>query len=114
MSDQIKHSRLRFLEAASMTIAAVDRLSITRMDASSTQSAEIDLIFSDVMNRELKDDSMLYPTAVLAELSALVRSVRATSPNSTLATIAETKIQRIIALGGGYNVLGQGASRCAK
>jgi hypothetical protein len=52
-----------------------------------------------------KSDNTLYPTAVLAELSALVRRVRATSPDSALADVADAKIGRIVALRRGDNRL---------
>jgi hypothetical protein len=51
---------------------------------------------------------------VLAELSALVRRVQATSPDSALADIAAAKIGRILAPGGSDNRLGPGISRCTQ
>jgi hypothetical protein len=113
MSDKFNHHRTRFLEAASMTIAAADLLSATRMDASSTQSAEVNPVLTDVVSPVSTTDNRLYPTTVLAELSALVRRVRAASPDSALADIADVKIGRILARGVGDNSLGQGASGCA-
>lgn len=114
MSDEINHHRSRFPETVSMTIAANDHSPAIHIYASSTRSVEINSMFADVLNRVVKTENRLYPTAILAELSALVRSVRATSPDSALAEIADAKIGRILARGGGDNELGRGASRCAK
>ena len=112
MSDEINQYHDRFLETASMTIVAGDQSPTTRVDASSTQSIQINSMSLDVVNCVFKADNTLYPTAVLAELSALVRRVRATSPDSALADVANAKIGRIIALHGGDTMLEQGASRC--
>jgi hypothetical protein len=112
VSDEINHHRSRFLETASMTIATADLSSATRIDASSTRYVEINPVLINVVNSASTTDNGLYPTAVLAELSALVRRVRAISPDSALADIAGTKIERILAHGGGDNTLGQGDSRC--
>jgi predicted ATP-dependent serine protease len=105
MSDEINQYRDRFLETASMTIVAADQSLTTRVDAPSTQFIEINSMSLDGVNRVFKADNRLYPTAVLAELSALVRRVRATSPDSALAAVANAKIGRIIALDGGASRL---------
>ena len=114
MSDEINPHRRRFPETGAMTIAAADQPPTIRIDASSTRSVEINSMVIETVNRVLEADNGHYPTAVLAELSAVVRSLRATSPDSALADIADAKIGRILARGGGDNELGQGAPRCAK
>ena len=114
MSDQINHHRRRSPETGPMTIIAVDQPPIILIDASSTRSVEINSMVIETVNRVFKADNGHYPTAVLAELSAVVRSLRATSPDSALADIADAKIGRILARGGGDNELGQGAPQCAK
>jgi hypothetical protein len=52
----------------------------------------------------LSEKSATWFIGVLAELSALARCVRATSPDSVLAEIADAKIGRIIALCGDANI----------
>jgi hypothetical protein len=105
MSDEINQYWDCFLETASMTIVVADQSSTTRVDPSSTQFIEINSMSIDVVNRVFNAYDTLYPTAVLAELSALVRRVRATSPDSALADIADAKIGRIVALHGGDTML---------
>jgi hypothetical protein len=113
VSDEVNYHRSRFLETASMTIAAADLSSATRIDAASTQSAEINPVLIDAVSPVSTTDNRLYSTTVLAELSVLVRRVRAASPDSALADIADVKIGRILARGAGDNSLGQGAFGCA-
>jgi predicted ATP-dependent serine protease len=105
MSDEINQYRNRYPETASITIVAADQSSTTRIDGSSPQFIETNSMSIDVVDRVFEADDTLYPTAVLAELSALVRRVRATSPDSALADIADAKIGKIIALYGGNNRL---------
>jgi hypothetical protein len=113
VSDEVNYHRSRFLETASTTIPTTDLSPATRIDASSTQYVEINPVLIDVVSPVSKTDNQFYPTAVLAELSALVRRVRAVAPGSALADIADVKIGRILARGAGDNSLGQGASGCA-
>jgi hypothetical protein len=108
MSDEISQYRNRFLETASMTIVAGDQSPAIPVDLPSPRFVEINSMSIDVVNRVFNADDTLYPTAMLAELSALVHSLRAASPESALAAVADAKIERIIALGGG--TLGQGRS----
>ena len=58
----------------------------------------------DAMDRMIRVDHSQYSPTVLAELSGLVRRVRATSPDSVLAEIADAKIGRIIGLCGNANI----------
>lgn len=111
MSDEINHRRSRFLEIASISTTGADPSSVTHVDAFSFLTLKVHLTHNDGMNRVLKTDNKLYPAAVLAELSILVRNVRAVSPDSALAAIADAKIGRSIALGGNDNTLMQGAPR---
>jgi len=53
----------------------------------------------DDADRAFKTGDAFYSAAVLTELSALVRRVRVTSPNSILADIADEKIGRSIGFG---------------
>jgi hypothetical protein len=108
MSDEISQYRKRFLETASMTIGAGDQPPAIPVDSPPTQFIEINSMSIDVVNRVFNAEDTLYPTTVLAELSALVHSLRAASPDSALAAVADAKIEKIIALGGG--TLGQGRS----
>jgi hypothetical protein len=110
MSDEINHRRSRFLKTASISMTGVDPSSATYEDALFSPIVEVQLTPDAGMNRALKTDNNLYPAAVLAELSILVHHVRATSPDSALAAIADAKIGRSIALGGNDNFLMQGAS----
>ncbi|PVE22002.1 hypothetical protein DC522_23620 [Microvirga sp. KLBC 81] len=112
MSDEINHRRSRLVETAAMTITRADQSSVSRTDSYSTQSVETHGMSDNGMNRMLRTDNTLYPAAVLAELSILVRSIQATSPDSALAAIAETKIGRSLALSDGYNPSRQGGSQC--
>jgi hypothetical protein len=112
MSDEINQYRDRLPATASTTIVAGDQSPTTHVDAPSTRFIEIGSRSIDVMKHIFKADNTLYPAAVLAELSALVRRVRATSPDSALADIADAKIGRILAPGGSDNTLGAGTSRC--
>jgi hypothetical protein len=114
MSEEINHRRSRFLEIASLSMAGADPASATYEDALSSPIVEVPLTSDDGMNRVLKTNNNLYPAALLAELSILVRHVRATSPDSALAAIADAKIGRSIALGGNDNTLMQGAFRGGK
>lgn len=111
MSDEINQYRNRVLETTSITIATADQLPATRIEASLMQSVEINPVFIDVVTPPSTIDNGPYPAAVLMELSVLVRRVRATSPDSALAGIADAKIGRIVALHGGDTMLEQGASR---
>ena len=111
MSDETNHRRSRLLDTASISIAGADPSSVTHADALSSPAVEVHLTPNDGINRMLKTDNKLYPAAVLAELSILVRNVRAVSPDSVLAAMADSKIGRSIALGGNDNTLMQGASR---
>jgi hypothetical protein len=113
MSDEINQYRDRFPATTSMTIVAADQSPTTHVDAPSTRFIEMGSMAIDVVKHMFKADNTLYPAAVLAELSALVRRVRAASPDSALADIADVKIGRILARGVGDNSLGQGASGCA-
>jgi hypothetical protein len=110
MSDAISQYRARF-PTPSMTIVAADQSPTSRVDAPSTQLIEINSMSINVINRVFKSNNTLYPTAVLAELSALVRRVRSTSPNSALADLADAKIGKIIALRDGDNGLEYGTIR---
>ena len=111
MSDESNHRRSRFLEIASLSTAGADPSSVTHVDAFSFPTLEVYLTPNDGMNRMFKTDDKLYPAAVLAELSILVRNVRAVSPDSALAAIADAKIVRSIALVGNDSTSMQGAPR---
>jgi type IV secretory pathway TrbF-like protein len=110
MPNEINHRRSRFLETASILMAGADPTSATYEDALSSPIVEVQLTPDAGMNRAIKTNNNRYPADVLAELSILVRNVRATSPDSALAAIADAKIGRSIALGGNDNTLMQGAS----
>jgi hypothetical protein len=107
MSDEINQHRDRF-PTTSMTIVAADQSPTSHVDTPTTEFIEINSMSINVINRVFQSTNTLYPTAVLAELSALVRCVRATSPNSALADLADAKIGRIIALRDGDNRLKYG------
>ena len=111
MSDEINHRRSRFLEIASISTAGADPSSVTHVDAIFFPTLEVHLTPNDGMNRMFKTDNKLYSADVLAELSILVRNVRAVSPDSALAAIADAKIGRSIALVGNDNTLMQAAPR---
>jgi hypothetical protein len=114
MSDEINQYRDRFPTTTSMTIVAADQSPTSHVDVPSTQFIEIGSMSIDVVKHMFKADNTLYPAAVLAELSALVRRVQATSPDSALADIAAAKIGRILAPGSSDNRLGPGTSRCTQ
>ncbi|MBD2750607.1 hypothetical protein IC232_28560 [Microvirga sp. BT688] len=114
MSDEINRYQNRVLETTSITSATADQLPATRIGVSSMRPIEINLVFIDVVTPPSTIDNGPYPTAVLMELSVLVRRVRATSPDSALAGIADAKIGKILARGGGDIKPGQGAYRCTK
>ena len=113
MSAEINHRRGHLLDTTSMTMALTDQSSVTPIGASPTQSAEIRVASNGAPNRAPKADDTLYPAAVLAELSALVRSVRAISPESVLADIADAKIGRSLGRSGGDIPPKNEALRCA-
>jgi hypothetical protein len=73
------------------------------------RSIKINPVFIDVVTPPSTIDNGPYPTAVLMELSMLVRRVQATSPDSALAGIADAKIGKILARGSGDIKPGQGA-----
>jgi hypothetical protein len=110
MSDEINHRRSHILETAAISIAGADPSPLSPADAFSPSKVEVRLTFNEDRSRVLKTDNNVYPAAVLAELSLLVRDVRVTSPDSALATIADAKIGRSIAHGGNDNILAQQVS----
>jgi hypothetical protein len=114
MSDEINLYRDHFPTTTSMTIVAADQPPTSHVDKPSTQFIEIGSMSIDVVKHMFNADNTLYPAAVLAELSALVRRVQATSPDSALADIAAAKIGRILTPGGSDNRLGPGTSRCTQ
>jgi hypothetical protein len=114
MSDEINHRRNRFSETGAMAIAATDQSSVSRTNSCSAQFVRTHGVSDDGMKQMLKADNTFYPTTVLAEMSALVRNVRATSPDSALAAIADAKIGSSIALSGGGSTSRKRASRRTK
>jgi len=111
MPDEINHHRVALLDAARTTIAIADRSSVKRLDASSIRPVSIDSMSDDAADQAIRTGNNLYSAAVLAELGALVRRVRVTSPDSILADIAEEKIGRSTGFGGSDNTERPGASR---
>ena len=104
MSDKINCQSNRFLATAGTTTTISDRSSSQPINEFSIQVAEIRSMLINAMDRMFGVDHSQYSPDVLAELSALVRRVRATSPDSVLADIADAKIGRIIALCGDANI----------
>ncbi|WP_262270521.1 hypothetical protein [Microvirga yunnanensis] len=98
MSEEINCHSNRFLATPSATTIIGDPSSSQPLNESPPKVTEIRSVLPDAMGRLFRVDDSQYPPALLAELSALVRRVRASSPNSVLADIADTKIGRIIAL----------------
>jgi hypothetical protein len=104
MSDEINCHSSRLLEDAGTTTVIAEQSSSQPINEFAIQFVEIRSILIDTMDRMIEADRSRYSLGVLAELSALVRRVRATSPDSVLAEIADAKIGRIIALCGDANI----------
>jgi hypothetical protein len=104
MSDEINCHSSRLLEDAGTTTTIADQSSFRPVDEFAVQVVAIRSMLIDAMDRMIRVDLSQYPPAVLAELSALVRRVRATSPDSVLAEITDAKIGGIIALCGDANI----------
>lgn len=104
MSDEINCHSNRFLATAGTTTAITDQLSSRPINGLAIRIVEIRPMLINAMDRMLGVDHSQYSPDVLAELSALVRRVRATSSDSVLADIADAKIGRIVALYGDANI----------
>jgi hypothetical protein len=104
MSDEINCPSNRFLTTAGTITAIADQSSSRPINEFAIQIVEIRSMLINAMDRMFGVDHSQYSPDVLAELSALVRRVRATSPDSVLADIADAKIGRIIALCGDANI----------
>jgi hypothetical protein len=104
MSDEINCHSNRFPATAGTTTAITDQSSSRPKNELAIQIVEIRLMLINAMDRMFGVDHSQYSPDVLEELSALVRRVRATSPHSVLADIADAKIGRIVALYGEANI----------
>jgi hypothetical protein len=104
MPDEINRHSKRFSVTVGTTTTIADPFSTRPINEFVIQVVEIRLVFIEAMDRMFRVDHPQYSPDVLAELSALVRRVRATSPDSVLADIADAKIGKIIALCGNANI----------
>ncbi len=114
MSHEINHHGSRFLEREPMHVPPINQSTAQGPILCTRSSVETHRLPNGGKDQTLATEHTLYSAAVLAELSALARDVRAMSPNSILADIADTKISRSIALCDDDNMLRQGAPRCTK
>ena len=104
MSEEIKSHSNRILATADTTTTTADPSSSRPVNELAIQFVEIRSLLIHAMDRMFRVDHPQYSPDALAELSALVRRVRATSPDSVLADIADAKIGKIIALCGNANI----------